>query len=199
MNYIDQIASLGACPEALDWLHEFNHPTLQEAWAACPRADWMFWLLRKAIQKGHSIDPRALVLCACDIAETVLIHIPAGEDRPRTAIETIRRWLIGEATAEEVRSAHRAALDFARATPLASFRTASAAAANAAAHVVTIAVESAEAVAYVSAAVAVANAAAYATSAAVAVAYADADAAFEAADIVRRYFPYPPKLPGVSR
>ncbi len=36
-------------------------------------------------------------------------YVPEGEDRPRIAIETKRKWLMGEATDEELRAARDAA------------------------------------------------------------------------------------------
>ena len=194
MNYIDQIAAMGACPNALDWLDGAKHSTLQEAWNACFRADWMLWLFGH----GQAVPREKLVLCACDIAETVLIHIPAGEDRPRTAIETARRWARGEASIEEVRSAHADAF---AAYVHATIGAAAGAAAAAAVH----ATRTAYTLAHSDAAVQAAN---YTTEAAGAAAYAaygatltdaaaDADAA--SADIVRRHFPAPPELTGASQ
>jgi hypothetical protein len=48
---------------------------------------------------------------ACDCARTTLPFVPVGEDRPRLAIETTERWMIGAAAAEEVRADAAAAAD----------------------------------------------------------------------------------------
>ena len=48
-------------------------------------------------------------LLACDFAETALKYVPAGEDRPRLAIETARRFVAGSATCEELAAAGAAA------------------------------------------------------------------------------------------
>ena len=48
-------------------------------------------------------------LLACDFAETALKYVPAGEDRPRLAIETARRFVAGSATCEELDAARAAA------------------------------------------------------------------------------------------
>ena len=37
----DHLKSLGACQEALDWADASNFMTLQEAWDACERGDWL--------------------------------------------------------------------------------------------------------------------------------------------------------------
>jgi hypothetical protein len=185
MNYIDQIERMGACLEALDWLRESDHPTPEAAWAACSRADWMLWLLGR----GHSIDRQKLVFCTCDIAETALIHIPPDEVRPRTAIETARRWARGEAGKEEVRPTIGA-------VTIGAARSADAA--------VDAAVDAAAYAAYAARAARAAahDAAAWAADAAVhAAAWAAAWTAAWAAttDIVRRYFPNPPELTGASQ
>lgn len=56
-------------------------------------------------------------LLACAFAERALRFVPAGEERPRVAIETARRFARGEATREELDAAMRGALDAARTTP----------------------------------------------------------------------------------
>ena len=45
MDYIERIEALGACAPALDWLRSEQYPSLQAAWDACPRSNWMLWLL----------------------------------------------------------------------------------------------------------------------------------------------------------
>ena len=93
LPYIDRIADLGACSEALDWLRAERHPDLATAWAVCPCGDWMLWLAgRLAGPPGHP-SRVLLVLAACDCAEPALEHVPEGEHRPRIAIETARRWV----------------------------------------------------------------------------------------------------------
>ena len=45
VDYIERIADMGACAPAMAWLRSEQYPTLQAAWDACPRGDWMLWLL----------------------------------------------------------------------------------------------------------------------------------------------------------
>jgi hypothetical protein len=94
-----------ACEEARKWA---RGKTLRQAWAQCPRADWMLWLAGRV-----GVDRRQLVLAACACAETALMHVKPGEDRPRKAIETARAWCRGEATIEGVRAAADAAAAYA--------------------------------------------------------------------------------------
>jgi hypothetical protein len=141
----------------------------------------MLWLLART-----GADHRELVLAACDCAETALIHVPAGEDRPRQAIETTRAWCRGEATIEQVRKARDAAAEAAAAE--AAWATARAAWASSEA---AWAVEEA-AWAPSEAAWAAARAAAAGVEEAEAVAVEEAEAV--AADLVRARFPTPPAL-----
>jgi hypothetical protein len=143
---------LGACHEGREWVA--TQPDAATAWATCPRGDWLVWLLGALHVRGY-VSRQTLVLAACACAETVLRHVPAGEDLPRLAIEAARRWARGEATVEEVRAAANTAADAAVAYAAVAAADAAVAAADAA----------------------VAYAADAAADAAVAAAAADADAA----------------------
>jgi hypothetical protein len=123
------------CIDASDWVEARLDRTLAELWAECPRGDWMMWL---AAHLG--VDRRRVVLAACDVVEPVLAHVPAGEERPRRAIEVARRWARGEATADEVGAAaddaHAAYLAAAAAARAAEGSGAAEHAANAASYAV---------------------------------------------------------------
>ena len=177
---------LDACEDGVAWAR--TQPTLAEAWETCERADWMLWLL------GHNptvADHQRLVLIACECARTVLHLVVPGENRPHLAIEAAEAW------------AARAAVYAANATSAANAANAAVYAANAAN--ATSAANAANAAAYAADAVSAAsaaNAAAYAADA-VSAASAASDAAWNAVrdaalkdycQIVRRYFPNPPKL-----
>jgi hypothetical protein len=116
---------MAACPEAVDWVDDKD---LKTAWNTCERADWMLWLAAKT-----GIDRKLLVLVACDCAETALKYVPDGEDRPRQAIETARKWCAGEASIDQVRNDAADADDAATAAAVADAHAAYAAA-YAAAH-----------------------------------------------------------------
>ena len=153
------LRNLGACSPAREWA---KGKDLAEIWTTCKRGDWLLWLVGRMVGREGWPDRTAIVLVACDCAELALPFVPQGEDRPRIAIETARKWVRGEATIEEVSQARAAAAaDAAAAYAAAAYAAADAAAAYAAA-------------AY--AAAAAAAAAAYAAAAAAAAA-ADADAA----------------------
>ncbi len=88
-------------PQATAWAK--TRPWL-EAWETCPDARWML-----AAAASVGVDRRFVVRAACACARTVLDRIPAGEERPRRAIETAEAWTRGEATLDEVRQAANAA------------------------------------------------------------------------------------------
>ena len=102
IDVADTLRRLGACGDQSDWLDpSWDAPT---AWAKCQHPRHMLWLLGEV-----SADRRVIVAIACDTTETTRVYVPAGEERPRVAIETARRWARGEATLEEVQAARRGA------------------------------------------------------------------------------------------
>jgi hypothetical protein len=64
----------------------------------------MLWLVGKMADKPKWPTLQQVVLAACACAETALKYVPKGEDRPRLAIETARKWAHGETTLQEVRA-----------------------------------------------------------------------------------------------
>ncbi len=75
-----------------------------DAWETCEDARWM---LHAAVTVG--VDRRLVVRAACACARTVLDRVPAGEERPRRAIETAEAWTRGKATVDQVQQAAYAA------------------------------------------------------------------------------------------
>ena len=175
-NHIEQLNKLGACEEAIDWAKGYK--SAQTAWRYCKRGDWMLWVLGKVCD-GDEMHKK-VVLAACECARLSLTHVPDGEDKPRIAIETTEKWVRGEATIDDIRTAAYAVY-----------------LAYAAAYTAYITAVYPAYAAY--AAYTTAHAAAYASAAAHATSYASAtDAKEEAlskcADIVRKHFPKAPKV-----
>ena len=79
----DRLVKMGACKEAVAWV---GNRDITAAWAECERADWMLWLADRVMAR------KPVVLAACACARTALQYVPAGEDRPRVAIETTEAW-----------------------------------------------------------------------------------------------------------
>jgi hypothetical protein len=119
MTYIDQIAEMRACPDAVAWLRAAQHPTLAEAWAVCERGDWMLWLaargepVRSSAPWSDERKPlvRAAVACARLALPTYEARYP-GDARVRVCLDTTEAWCRGEATPEEVTEARRGATTF---------------------------------------------------------------------------------------
>ena len=101
MTLHDQLVAIRACSDAVEWV---GTRTIEQAWTACERGDWMLWLAGRI-----DIDRKLLVSAACACAEPALAFVRAGEDRPRLAIEVARAWCVGTATLDDVRAAAAAA------------------------------------------------------------------------------------------
>ena len=98
-----RLEALDACSEAREWA---GRKGLRTVWRTCERGDWMLWLAGRV-----GVDRHVFVLAACECARLSLVHVPAGEDRPRVAIETAERWARGDTTVSiaDVRKAAHAA------------------------------------------------------------------------------------------
>ena len=105
MRFNEKLKTIHACDEAVEWVGQRG---LRKAWAECERSDWMIWLACEC-QEELGITDRQLHEIACDCAERALQYVPDGEDRPRIAIMTKRRWIRGDATDEELSAAGSAA------------------------------------------------------------------------------------------
>jgi len=193
----DELEKLSACKRAVEWVAE--QPSAAAAWRNCERGDWMLWLLGRLSGEPGSAKRKRLVLCCCQCARLALTHVPAGEDRPRLAIETAERWARGEGpTLSDVRAAADAA-DAAYAAYVAAYADAAYAAYAAyAAHAAHAVHADAACAAYAAdaAASAVAHAAGDAYYAAYVASDARAKTLAECADIVREHYPQPPRLRG---
>jgi hypothetical protein len=109
MNAVETLRRLGACGEAIEWVEAQGDASGYALWQRCDRADWLVWL---AVRAGLR---REVVELLCDCVEPLLADVPAGEERPRIAIETARRCVRGEATAQETSAAGYAAYTYAAA------------------------------------------------------------------------------------
>lgn len=84
-----------ACKLSILWVQDNNIQTLEEAWSACDRGDWLFWMARKL-----GIDLRKMALCAALCAHTVVQHMK--DPRSREAVRVAFLWSRGKATFEQV-------------------------------------------------------------------------------------------------
>ena len=167
MRWTRKLEALGACEEAVEWAKESGHKTLAAAWAECPRGDWMLWLAGRVAGKPGSDSRRPLVLAACECARLTLPRFEErhpGDKRPRIAIEVTERWARGGEGAPS--------LEEVRSASYAAYAT----------------------YAYAVYAAYATYADLYAAAAAHAAAYdARTETLSECADIVRKWYPKPPK------
>ncbi len=103
METIDFCKKHNACREGVEFASKFQ--TLAEVWDACPRADWLIWMLQKA-EKTCGLE-RTLRIFACDCAAS------ANPTDPRSlaAIAVARRYADGLATSDELCAAAYAAAE----------------------------------------------------------------------------------------
>ena len=107
------LTKLQACREGMTFAQQY--PTLQAAWDACTRPDWMLWY---ACQRPQGEEHRkTFVRIACGCARLALPY--AEGDAARLCVETTERWVDGRATLEEVRPARRVAVNAAPTSDLA--------------------------------------------------------------------------------
>jgi len=100
-HWSDALTRMSACDGAVEWAR--TQPSYAVAWRRCARPDWLLWLAGRCCRT--LAQRRALVLAACDCAETALRFVPAGEVRPAEAIRVARAWCRGRTTLEAVRVA----------------------------------------------------------------------------------------------
>ena len=103
-HWSDALVQMNA-GEAVPWAR--TQPSYAMAWRRCARPDWLLRLAERCCR--ILADRQAIVLAACDCAETALRFVPAGEARPAEAIRVARAWCRGEAALEEVKAAASAA------------------------------------------------------------------------------------------
>ncbi|MEM7622636.1 MAG: hypothetical protein AAF235_05475 [Planctomycetota bacterium] len=65
-HWTDGLVRLRACGDAVDWAKGFG--SLDAAWAACDRGDWMLWLAGRVSGAPGGDARRTLVLAACGCA-----------------------------------------------------------------------------------------------------------------------------------
>jgi hypothetical protein len=167
----ENLRALKHCRDGLDFAEKYD--TMQDAWDACERGDWMLWLAGRLSGKPGSNGRKKLVLAACECARLSLRYVQARELRPLAAIETAEAWARGGSSS----------LDEVRRAAAASDAVASASVACAA----------------YAASTASAAYAAYASYAAASTASAAVEARKktlkQSADIVREHYPKAPRLP----
>ena len=110
-NFLARLKMLAACRDAVKWV-EFRD--LKQVWAECERIDWLLWLAGRS-----NIDSKLLVQVAVECAELSLPNYEKqypNDNRIRDCINTVKRWIKGEASLEDVSTAWSAAESAAEST-----------------------------------------------------------------------------------
>ena len=87
---LQRLMALNPCNEAVEWAK--GYPTLDAAWAACERPDWLLWWIGATVaQEPDSLGRRWLVLLAAEFAGAV----PQVGARAE-AVDLAARWGAGD-------------------------------------------------------------------------------------------------------
>ena len=101
MSLDELLRRLGACEDALEWAAGKNY---KHAWESCSRADRMLWAVVRI-----GLDRRLVVRALTAIVRPSLLLVPAGELRPRRALELAEAWANGQdVSVVELRDAYQA-------------------------------------------------------------------------------------------
>ena len=88
-----KLRKLNPCAGGLKFAESFK--SMQAAWEACIRPDWMLWLLGELAGPPNSESRKNIVRIACRCARMCLKHV--REDRPLKAVEAAEGFLDGKA------------------------------------------------------------------------------------------------------
>ena len=110
LNPIDFCIETNACAEGVAFAAKFG--TMAEVWDACPRVDWLTWILN-AIEAPSDEKAMRLHACWC-VRETPLVDGRKvwdllTDERSRNAVIVSERFAVGEATHSELAAAQAAA------------------------------------------------------------------------------------------
>ena len=106
MNIPKPLSDLKPCHESVLWLE--TQSDLQSAWTACPRGDWMLWLVNRTCGPVNTNSHRKFTLAKAKCARLVL-HLferkYPDDKRPRMALEAAEAYAGGEMRSAYVASA----------------------------------------------------------------------------------------------
>lgn len=95
---IHAITCAEVCTVAQTWLRSLPPgTTLAEAYALCPRGEWLLWLAARV-----EVDRKLIVKAACACAQVAVTEHWKGGPEPQAALDTAMAWARGEATNNQV-------------------------------------------------------------------------------------------------
>ncbi len=98
--FMAKLVKLQACSEAREFV---SGKSLRESWESCTNSSWMLWLLGRS-----AVNKKVIATIAVEFAE---MSVDNAKDYPAVAecIAVTKRYLAGDATAEELLAARSAA------------------------------------------------------------------------------------------
>jgi hypothetical protein len=90
------LTNMGACYAGRDWA-AMHGGTFAELWRDCPRGDWMAWYI--ANRNGYQRS-RPLLAALVEIAALAVKHLE--DNRSKKAFKTLKAYLAGKATKEDL-------------------------------------------------------------------------------------------------
>lgn len=101
MIYLDQLKNLDADPAFVGWCRGQNHPTIEAAWAACPRGDWLV-LLAEHLTGNTFLERVPTISAVLDCAALAQTFVPYETSEAKVVLEVTRAYLCGEAAVGDV-------------------------------------------------------------------------------------------------
>lgn len=107
-EFLQYLKSRKACVSGIAFVETCSSP--QQAWEKCNRSDFMMWYLQEI---EYDINTILAIACRCirgtRLADGRTVWDLLTDERSRTAVETVERYIKGQASVEEVRAAALAA------------------------------------------------------------------------------------------
>jgi hypothetical protein len=97
-EHLEWLQANEACKESIKWIKQNNIQSLENAWYACERGNWLLWMAEKL-----KVDKHKLVLCAALYAHTVMQYME--DPKSRNAVRIAFLWGRGKATDIELEKA----------------------------------------------------------------------------------------------
>ena len=94
---LDQLEEWTACEDGIEYMA--SHATVQEAWQACQRGDWMMWWAQHC-----GVEKKVLLFCA--VKQARLAQHLMTDQRSIKALDVAEAYAHGQATLDELRRAH---------------------------------------------------------------------------------------------
>jgi hypothetical protein len=107
-HWTDRLDELGACDDAIGWGYDYD--TIDAAWAACRRADWMLWLHAR-VHPSEPFSPGRVVLVGACLTVFTMTRDFAVDAHGSKAVHPLAdtcalwaaRWVLAPSSRDRVR------------------------------------------------------------------------------------------------